>query len=233
MPVQKSLETYWMYTTYPISLSQFLTVLSQTLISVSSPLFFICFVVHIIFSRYIVLTLLSWYFDIFLNQLVCLLFLATLSFCIGTKFYTQLTGNIQRHSPLSNVDCLKGTTTPGQSCLGSNGKEGLLHIPQSSSTGVHHQVVFCFVFWSYPGHSLGGLTSLQRCSRRILQTPAHWALNFEEKWQKKSAPIKICFTIRLTRLPKFYIAKLALVWHKARTVWHSTRTEFVKNGLQA
>ena len=48
---------------------------------------------------------------------------------------------------------LSGATTPGQSELGSNGNEGVLHIPQSSSiTGTLPSD--CLV--SYPGHSLGG-----------------------------------------------------------------------------
>ena len=55
---------------------------------------------------------------------------------------------------------------PDQSGFGSNGNEGVLCIPQSSSiTGTSPSD--CLV--SYPGHSLGGLTPLQRCSRYILQ----------------------------------------------------------------
>ena len=56
----------------------------------------------------------------------------------------------------------------GQSGPGSNGNEGVLRIPQSSSTaGISPSD--CSV--SYPGHSLGGgcLTPLQRCSQCILQ----------------------------------------------------------------
>ena len=48
---------------------------------------------------------------------------------------------------------LSGATTPGQSGPGSDGNEGLLHIPQSSSiTGT--SPADCLV--SYRGHSLGG-----------------------------------------------------------------------------
>ena len=49
---------------------------------------------------------------------------------------------------------------------GSDGNEGVLCIPQSSSiagTSPSDSLV------SYPGHSLGGLTPLQRSSRCILQ----------------------------------------------------------------
>ena len=54
---------------------------------------------------------------------------------------------------LSNPDrALSGATIPGQSGLGSNGNEGVLHIPQSSSiTGTSPSD--CLV--SYLGHSLG------------------------------------------------------------------------------
>ena len=55
----------------------------------------------------------------------------------------------------------------GQSGPGSNGNEGVLRIPQSSSTA-GTSPSDCLV--SYPGHSLGGgVTPLQRSSRCILQ----------------------------------------------------------------
>ena len=61
---------------------------------------------------------------------------------------------------------LSGATTPGQSGPGSDGNEGALHIPQSSSiTGASSSD--CLV--SYTGHSFRGPTSLQRCSQCILQ----------------------------------------------------------------
>ena len=63
---------------------------------------------------------------------------------------------------------LSGATTPGQSGPGSDGKEGVLRIPQSSSTAGTSPSDYLV---SYPGHSLGGgLTPLQRCSQCILQT---------------------------------------------------------------
>ena len=47
---------------------------------------------------------------------------------------------------------LSGATTPGQSGLGSDGNEEVLHIPQSSSfTGA--SLSHCLI--SYPGYSLG------------------------------------------------------------------------------
>ena len=60
-------------------------------------------------------------------------------------------------------------TTPIQSGPGSDGNEGVLHIPQSPSiTGTSPSNFL----GSYTGHSLRweGLTPLQRCSRCILQS---------------------------------------------------------------
>ena len=61
---------------------------------------------------------------------------------------------------------ISGATTPGQSGLESNDNEGVLHIPK----------IFSIIgtspsdFVSYPGDlGEGYLTSLQRCSWRILQ----------------------------------------------------------------
>ena len=51
------------------------------------------------------------------------------------------------------VRALSGATTPGQSGPGSDGNEGVLRIPQISSTA-GTSPSDCLV--SYPGHSLGG-----------------------------------------------------------------------------
>ena len=61
---------------------------------------------------------------------------------------------------------LSGATTLGQSGPGSDGNEGVFRIPQNSSTA-GTLPSDCLV--SYPGHSLGGLNPLQRCSQCILQ----------------------------------------------------------------
>ena len=62
---------------------------------------------------------------------------------------------------------LSGATTPGQSGSGSDSNGEVFHIPQSSSI-TEASPSDCLV--SYPGYTLGGgLTPLQRCSRRILQ----------------------------------------------------------------
>ena len=54
---------------------------------------------------------------------------------------------------------LSGATTPGQSGPGSDGNEGVLRIPQSSSTA-GTSPSDCLV--SYPGHSFGGVLPLCR-----------------------------------------------------------------------
>ena len=61
---------------------------------------------------------------------------------------------------------LSSATTPGRSGSWSDGHEGVLYIPQSSTitgTSPSDCLVLC------PGHWLGVLTPLQRCSRCILQ----------------------------------------------------------------
>ena len=69
-----------------------------------------------------------------------------------------------RSNPL--IGHLSDATTPDQSGPGSHGNKGFLRIPQSSSiTGTSPSD--CSV--SYTGHTCGGLTPLQRCSRCILQ----------------------------------------------------------------
>ena len=65
---------------------------------------------------------------------------------------------------------LSGATTPSQCGPGSDGNEGVLHIPQISSI-TRTSPSDCLV--SYPGH-LGGLTPLQRISRWILQPQPTW-----------------------------------------------------------
>ena len=80
-----------------------------------------------------------------------------IQFSIGTQF-----------SSIWPIDrTLSSATTPDQSGTGSDGNEGVLHIPQSSSiTGTSPSD--CLV--SYPGHSWGvGSSPLQRCSWCILQ----------------------------------------------------------------
>ena len=53
---------------------------------------------------------------------------------------------------------LSGATTPGQSGSGSNGKNGVINIPESSKAEASSSD--CLV--SYPGRLSGSLTPLQR-----------------------------------------------------------------------
>ena len=94
---------------------------------------------------------------------------------------------------------LSSATTPSQSGPESNGKEGVLHIPQNSSiTGA--SLSDCLV--SYPEQSLmgWGLTTLQRCSQGILQPqPAGlWKMN-------KLAKIMICKGIHSPKYAQYLL----------------------------
>ena len=80
----------------------------------------------------------------------------TIQFSMSTQFNSI--------SPIDRT--LLDATTLGLSGPGNDGNEGVLHIPQSSSiTGTSPSD--CWV--SYPGHSLGSLATLQKCSQCILQ----------------------------------------------------------------
>ena len=70
---------------------------------------------------------------------------------------------------------LSGATTPGQSGPGSDGNEGVLHIPQSSSTA-GTSPSDCLV--SYPGHSFGGGGSYPSAEVQSVYStaPADWAI---------------------------------------------------------
>ena len=65
-----------------------------------------------------------------------------------------------------------GATTPGQSGPGSDGNEGVLRIPQSSSTA-GTSPSDCLV--SYPGHSLGGSYPSSEVQSVYFTAPADWA----------------------------------------------------------
>ena len=68
---------------------------------------------------------------------------------------------------------LSGATTPGQSGPGSDGNEGVLRIPQSSSTA-GTSPSDCLV--SYPGHSLGGYYPSAEKQSVYSTDPADWAM---------------------------------------------------------
>ena len=64
---------------------------------------------------------------------------------------------------------LSSATTPGQSGPGSDGNEGVLRIPQSSSTA-GTSPSDCLV--SYPGHSLRGVLPLCREAVGVFYSPS-------------------------------------------------------------
>ena len=79
---------------------------------------------------------------------------------------------------------LSGATTPSQSELGSDGNEGVLRIPQSSSTA-GTPPSDCLV--SYAGHSLGGGSYPSAEKQSVYSiAPADWAITsmvvFEVLW---------------------------------------------------
>ena len=72
-----------------------------------------------------------------------------------------------------SISMLSGAITPGQSGPGSNGNEGVLRIPQSSSTA-GNSPSDCLV--SYRGHSLGGGSYPSAEVQSVYSTaPADWA----------------------------------------------------------
>ena len=88
-------------------------------------------------------------------------FYQVIQFSISTQFHSIW--------PIDRT--LSGATTPGQSRPGSDGNEGVLHIPESSSiTGT--SASDCLV--SYPGHSLGRGQSypLRREAVSVLYSPS-------------------------------------------------------------
>ena len=70
---------------------------------------------------------------------------------------------------------LSGATTPGQSGPESDGNEGVLRIPQSSSTA-GTSPSDCLV--SFPGHSLGGVLPLCRGAVNVFYSPSWLGKSF-------------------------------------------------------
>ena len=96
------------------------------------------------------------------------------------------------------IDCtLLRATTPSPSGPGSDGNEGVLYIPQSSSiTGTSPSD--CSV--SYLGHSLGGgLILLKRCSQCMLQHQLTGQRMFKLDNYKESHPLNTWFYLIFVR----------------------------------
>ena len=113
---------------------------------------------------------------------------------------------------------LSGVTNPGQSGPRSDGSDGVLRIPQSSSlTGASPSEILV----SYPGHSLRGLTPLQRCSRCILQLPLteqYSELNVLFQIIQFSISIQfICQTVLFQAIQFCISTQFSSIWPKDKT----------------
>ena len=103
----------------------------------------------------------------------------TIQLRISTQFKCQTgqtglleTGLSTLFSSVCPLDrTLSGATTPGQSGLGRDGNEDVLHIPQSSSI-IGTSPSGCLV--SYPGHSLRGSYSSAEKQSVYSIAPADW-----------------------------------------------------------
>ena len=90
---------------------------------------------------------------------------------VKTVLFRVIQFSISTHfSSIWPVDrTLSGATTPSQSGAGSDGNEGVLRIPQSSSiSGTSPSI--CLV--SYPGHSLGVVLPLCRDVVSVFYIPS-------------------------------------------------------------
>ena len=99
---------------------------------------------------------------------------------------------------------LSGATTPNQSGSGSDGKEGVLHISQSSNiTGT--LPLDCLM--SCPGHSLGGVLPLCRDVISVFYCPSRLGPIFVEFYKIRfltfSHRIKLVFVLRMKIIELF------------------------------
>ena len=100
---------------------------------------------------------------------------------------------------------LSGATTPSQSGLGSDGNEGVLHIPQSFSiTGTSPSD--CLV--SYPGHSLVGVLTLCRGAVGVFYSPSR--LGFD-KYNNDNTLTEVVYINILSRY--LHIHKFSWLYH--------------------
>ena len=89
---------------------------------------------------------------------------------------------------------LSGVTTPSQSGPGSNGNEGVLHIPQSSSI-IGTLPSDCLV--SYPGHLLReGSYPTAKMQLVCFTAPADWAVSTELNHLSKIIDLKNIYHFR-------------------------------------
>ena len=113
---------------------------------------------------------------------------------------------------------------PGQSEPGSDGKKGVLCIPQSSSiTGT--STPDCLV--SYPGHSLGGVVPLCRGAVGVFYSPnrlgkrcnGYRHKNLKRWLESKTWTRLIAFHVALKHLGKVWIQLLYMRWVNIWVDW--------------
>ena len=122
------------------------------------------------------------------------------------------------HCSLRLIDrTLSGATTPGQSGLGSNGNEGILHFPQISKAGA---LPSDSLMW-YPGHSMEGLYPSAEMQLMYCTTSANWdelmqALVISEfvKFTYLGSSVESTEKDIETRLTKAWTAinRLSIIW---------------------
>ena len=111
-------------------------------------------------------------------------------------------------SMLLTIDrALSGATTPGQSGPGSDGNEGVLRIPQSSSTA-GTSPSNCLV--SYPGHSLGGRSYPSAEVQSVYSTaPADWAIHRFKSQTVLFQIIQFSISTQFRRQKQFYFEQFS------------------------
>ena len=120
---------------------------------------------------------------------------------------------------------LSGATTLGQSGSWSNGNEGVLYIPQSSSiTGA--SLSDCLV--SYSKHSLEESYSSVEMQSVYVTAPADWAITYL-KTNYISPPLSVSYNLLIAfvnshfkamKIPMVYInaVKYIITWHGYTTI---------------
>ena len=107
-----------------------------------------------------------------------------------------------------SIGPLSGATTPGQSGPGSNGNEGVLRIPQSSSIA-GTSPSDCLV--SYPGHLLrgGGSYPSAEVPSVYSTAPADWAIHRVKCQTVLFQIIQFSISTQFRRQKQFYFEKFS------------------------
>ena len=132
-----------------------------------------CVIIFLVLLFYGVSTLFGWFnaklnhFDESFKQFSIVLCLHTVKFQNSSSSNNLVKYNytVYTHNSIWSIDrVLSSVTSPDQSGTGSDGNEGILNIPQNSSIT---EALFSVISRTLVGG--WNLTSLQRCSRCILQ----------------------------------------------------------------